>query len=107
MLSVVNASGALVGLLFATTSWRRCAAATTMRPSPFAHREIATISPEQTLDVAFERQLGATPALGVVGPDGRLLGLVTRQSVAEVMLIKAARPDWRFSRSGSATEAGK
>ena len=97
---VVNASGALVGLLFRDDIVEAVRGGDHNAPvAPFAHREIATISPEQTLDVAL-KQLGATPAIGVVGPDGRLLGLVTRQSVAEVMLIKAARPDWRFSRTG-------
>jgi len=55
------------------------------------------VGSNETLDAALEK-LGQTPAVGVVDADGALLGLVTRQSIAEVMLIKAARPDWRFAR---------
>jgi len=46
-------------------------------------------------------KLGEASAVGVVGADGVFKGLITPQSLAEVMLIKAARPDWRFSRRGS------
>jgi len=67
------------------------------RVAPFAHTEIATIDPTQTLDKALEK-LSETAVVGVVGADGVFKGLITPQSFAEVMLIKAARPDWRFSR---------
>jgi hypothetical protein len=36
----------------------------------------------------------------VTDPDGKLLGLLTRQALAEVMMIRSARPDWRFERRG-------
>jgi len=99
---VVNASGGLDGLLFRDDIVEAVRGGDNNAPvAPFAHREIATISPEQTLDAALQ-QLANAPAVGVVAADGRLLGLVTRQSVAEVMLIKSARPDWRFSRGGRA-----
>ena len=67
--------------------------------APFAHREIATIGPSETLDKALDK-LNQYAAIGVVGADGAFMGLITPQSLAEVMLIKAARPDWRFSRRG-------
>ena len=70
------------------------------RVAPFAHGEIATVDPAETLDKAMEK-LGEASAVGVVGADGVFKGLITPQSLAEVMLIKAARPDWRFSRRGS------
>ncbi|MBI3702709.1 MAG: CBS domain-containing protein, partial [Rhizobiales bacterium] len=33
----------------------------------------------------------------VVDSGGRLVGLLTRENIAEMMLIHAVRPDWRFS----------
>ncbi|ARN82305.1 site-2 protease family protein [Methylocystis bryophila] len=97
---VLNASGGLIGLLSRDDIVEAVRDGDTNAPvAPFAHKEIATITPEQTLDAALE-QLVDAPAVGVVAADGRLLGLVTKQSVAEVMLIKAARPDWQFSRGG-------
>ena len=97
---LVNASGGLVGLLFRDDIVEAVRGGDTDAPvAPFAHKEISTLSPEQTLDTGLSL-LAKAPAVGVVAADGRLLGLVTRQSVAEVMLIKAARPDWRFSRAG-------
>lgn len=65
--------------------------------APFASKNLATIEADATLDKALE-MLSANSAIGVLGRDGALLGLVTRQSLAEVMLIKTARRDWRFSR---------
>jgi stage IV sporulation protein FB len=65
--------------------------------APFAHVKIATIDPGETLDKALEK-LNEGSVVGVVGADGVFKGLVTPQSLAEVMLIKTARPDWRFSR---------
>ena len=37
-------------------------------------------------------------AVSVVGEEGELLGLLTPQNVAEMMMIKQAKPDWRFGR---------
>jgi hypothetical protein len=30
--------------------------------------------------------------------DGAIVGLVTPHSLAEVMMVKSVRPDWRFDR---------
>jgi hypothetical protein len=49
------------------------------------------------LDKALDK-LYAAAATGVVDESGALVGLLTRQSIAEVMLIANARPDWRFQR---------
>lgn len=38
------------------------------------------------------------PAVTVVGPEGNLIGLLTPQNVAEMMMIKQARPEWNFGR---------
>jgi Zn-dependent protease/CBS domain-containing protein len=69
--------------------------------APFAHREIPTICPSETLDKALAL-LGNADAVGVVDAEGRLLGVVTRQSLSEIMMIKAARPEWRFARKDRA-----
>jgi hypothetical protein len=37
--------------------------------------------------------------LGVIDADGILVGLLTRQNLGEMMIIKAIRPDWRFERN--------
>ena len=51
------------------------------------------------LDKAMEdmRRTGAV-AMSVVGAGGELVGLLTPQNVAEMMMIRQARPDWRFGR---------
>ena len=37
-------------------------------------------------------------ALAVTDSEGVLVGLLTRQNLAEMMIIKTMRPDWRFNR---------
>ena len=37
-----------------------------------------------------------TRALFVTNSDGAIVGIVTGQTLAEVMMIKSARPDWRL-----------
>jgi hypothetical protein len=34
----------------------------------------------------------------VTDADGAIIGLLTRQALVEAMMIRAARPDWRFER---------
>jgi Zn-dependent protease/CBS domain-containing protein len=65
--------------------------------APFAHKQVPTIAPEAMLDNALQK-LNETTAIAVVDADGAFRGLLSRQSIAEVMLIKSARPDWRFAR---------
>lgn len=48
--------------------------------------------------VAAMNRLGA-PALCVVDGDGAVIGLLTMQNVAEMLMIRSAKPDWRFGRS--------
>jgi CBS-domain-containing membrane protein len=43
-------------------------------------------------------QSAMTGALFVTNSDGAIVGIVTGQTLAEVMMIKSARPDWRFDR---------
>ena len=37
-------------------------------------------------------------AFRVTDSEGVLVGLLTRQNLAEMMIIKTMRPDWRFHR---------
>lgn len=64
--------------------------------APFMRREIATIDVDDTIDAAMAKLTGGE-VVGVTDAEGRLLGLLTRQSLAEIMMIKEVRPDWRFS----------
>lgn len=56
-------------------------------------RDIPLIGARQCLGEAMEalQQTGA-PAVGVTDPAGRLLGLVTPETVGELMMVHAARP---------------
>ncbi|MCC3244175.1 site-2 protease family protein [Methylocystis sp. WRRC1] len=65
--------------------------------APFARKETPTINSDATVDAALPA-LNGGETVGVIDPDGRLVGLLTRQSLAEIMMIRDARPDWRFSR---------
>ena len=95
---VVDSYGRLDGLLARADIIEALQNADAGAPvAPFARREPATVDAEASLDKAVEK-LAASASVGVVDADGRLLGLLTRQSIAEVMLVKSARPDWRFAR---------
>jgi Zn-dependent protease len=56
----------------------------------------ATTPLESAID-HFYQLAGAAQC--VVDRDGVLVGLLTRQNLAELMLIKSLRPDWRFNRA--------
>ncbi len=59
----------------------------------------ATIRPLASAEAAFEAlQDPAISALCVVDADSALIGLLPRQALAEAVMIRAARPDWRFPR---------
>jgi Zn-dependent protease/predicted transcriptional regulator len=66
--------------------------------APFVSRDVQTIAPGESMDAALQRLHGVS-SLGVVDDQGALVGLITRQSVAEIVLIKNVRPDWRFRRA--------
>jgi CBS domain-containing protein len=55
----------------------------------------ASASAQKALE-AFQESSAA--ALCAVDADGALVGLLPRQALIENMLIRAARPDWRFTR---------
>jgi Zn-dependent protease len=65
--------------------------------APFVRRDTPTIGADAPLDKAIERIAGG-PAMGVIDAEGRLVGLLTRQSVGEIVLIANMRPDWRLGR---------
>jgi stage IV sporulation protein FB len=39
------------------------------------------------------------PALLVLNEEGQLVGLLTPENVGEMMMVRSARPDWRFRRT--------
>jgi Zn-dependent protease/CBS domain-containing protein len=95
---LIDDKGALVGMLSRTDIVDALKNAAPDAPiAAFAQKDFPTIGPGETLDKALDK-LNDAAVVGVAGEDGVLQGLVTGQSLAEVMLIKAARPDWRFSR---------
>jgi stage IV sporulation protein FB len=65
--------------------------------APFARKEMTVIGAHETIDAALPALNGGDP-VGVVDQDGRLVGLLTRQSLAEIMMIREARPEWRLPR---------
>ena len=56
----------------------------------------ATTPLESVIDSIYQ-QGGAGQC--VVDRDGALVGVLTRQNIAELMMIKSLRPDWRFDRA--------
>jgi stage IV sporulation protein FB len=95
---VLDADGRLHGLLARADIIEALKTSDAGAPvAPFVRKDAPTIEAGAPLDKALEK-LGAGDTVGVIGRDGQLLGLLTRQSVAEVVLIKSARPDWRFAK---------
>jgi Zn-dependent protease/predicted transcriptional regulator len=67
--------------------------------SAFMRSGLDSVRPTAPVESVFERlQNPSSPALYVTDADGRIVGLLTRQALGEVMMIRAARPDWRFDR---------
>jgi Zn-dependent protease len=75
------------------------------RMSPIAEimrSPVEAVPAASLLEPALDRLYGQEPqALSVIDRDGRLVGLLTRQNLAELMMIKTLRPDWRFERHAS------
>lgn len=58
-----------------------------------------TLRRDEPLERALARMRDAsTPAMGVVDADGVLVGLLTNENIAEMMLIKNVQPEWRFAK---------
>jgi Zn-dependent protease/CBS domain-containing protein len=64
----------------------------------FMRAPIDSVRSEMAVQAALERLQTPSAALCVTDPDGKLVGLLTRQNIADMMMIKAVRPDWRFGR---------
>jgi Zn-dependent protease/predicted transcriptional regulator len=94
---VVDASRRLTGLLSRSNIIEALRDSEPGAPiAPFVRRELATIEGRESIDAALPKLTGGE-VVGVTDAEGRLLGLLTRQSLAEIMMIKDVRPDWRFS----------
>lgn len=64
-----------------------------------AMRQAEPLPPEAPLAAAYARMRGrGAAAEAVVDHGGRVLGLLTAENVAEMMMVEAARPGWRFRR---------
>jgi CBS-domain-containing membrane protein len=61
--------------------------------------DVESVRPSAPVESLFERlQDRSAAALYVTDAAGKIIGLLTRQALGEVMMIRAARPDWRFDR---------
>ena len=97
---VVDAFGKPVGLvvrediLSALKNHDREASITTFMRAP-----VATVQRTAPLESVLDRLHGPqAAAVGVTNSEGGLVGLLTRQNLGEMMIIKTMRPDWRFDR---------
>jgi len=57
--------------------------------------------PVLMMDAPLDRSLtdlsaSESQAISVVDEDGEYVGLLTRDNLGEMMMIKALKPDWRF-----------
>jgi Zn-dependent protease/CBS domain-containing protein len=72
----------------------------------FMRAPIETLRAEAPLDATVDQFLQQeAPAVCVVDRDGVLVGVLGRQNLAEMMMIKSMRPDWRFNRARAASSA--
>jgi Zn-dependent protease/predicted transcriptional regulator len=66
----------------------------------FMRAPIETLRADAPLDATVDALLQQdAPAVCVVDRDGALVGVLGRQNLAEMMMIKSMRPDWRFGRA--------
>jgi Zn-dependent protease/predicted transcriptional regulator len=98
---VVDAFGKPVGLLVredilsALKVHDREASITTFMRAP-----VETVRSTTPLLAVLDRLHGPqAAALAVTDSEGAVVGLLTRQNLGEMMIIKAMRPNWRFDRS--------
>jgi Zn-dependent protease/predicted transcriptional regulator len=99
---VVAAGGRFVGLLGRPDIMRALESEERSAPiAPYVRRDAPTVDRRAPLDRTIEKFMNAS-AMGVLDEDGGLVGLLTRQSIAEIVLIANLRPDWRLARRGAA-----
>src|SRR5271165_2945299 len=67
--------------------------------SAFMRSGVDSVRPAQAVESVLERlQDPKSAALYVTDADGAIVGLLTREALAEVILIRSVKPDWRFDR---------
>lgn len=67
--------------------------------SAFMRAGVDSVPSGAPIESVFERLRDPkSPALFVTDADGAIVGLLTREALAEIVLIRSARPDWRFDR---------
>jgi Zn-dependent protease/CBS domain-containing protein len=67
-------------------------------------RDVPTVSEGQPFDTALALLTGTkAPALFVLDETQHLVGLVTRENIGEMMMVRSARPDWHFRTGKSYT----
>ena len=60
---------------------------------------VPTVRADVLLDQALQQmQTSGLPAISVVDADGVLVGFLTKENIAEMMLIKTMQPDWKFAK---------
>lgn len=99
---VVDAEARLHGFLARSEIIEALRASDAAAPiAPFMRREPFAIGVNDAIDPALQN-LAEGACVGVTDEYGRVVGLLTRQSLAEIMMIREARPDWRFGRAREA-----
>jgi CBS domain-containing protein/fumarate reductase subunit D len=65
----------------------------------FMRSPVETVRSSTPLDTVLDGLLSQQAgAMAVTNVDGVLVGMLTRQNLAEMVMIKGMQPDWRFSR---------
>ena len=97
-LPLVEAQGKLRGMLSRTDLVDALRDAQPDMPiAPFRQRSFVTIHPEEPISAVLQALSGTRPVV-VIDENERFLGLLTRQSLAEIIMIRDIKPNWRFSR---------
>jgi len=98
---VVDQSGRAVGLLDRDTM---LSALRTSGPETLIDgvmREVAVVRADQPLAAAFAEMRGrGAKAEAVIDAGGKVVGLLTLENIAEMMLVERMQPGWRFNRRG-------
>ena len=96
---VVDGTGRIVGLLDRDAMIMGLRDKGAGGPVGDVMRGCVPVRPEVPLPEAYirMRQRGAAAEI-VVDAQGRVLGMLTTENVAEMMLVESARPGWRFRR---------
>ena len=67
--------------------------------SAFMRSGVESVRPSSSVQGVFERlQVPGAAALYVTEAEGAIVGLLTRQALADAVMIRSVRPDWRFDR---------